>query len=91
MHVCKIQTNAEFFCVRDDKLNPVLMTKCPTQLGYGAINVVKPGNLTIVNLYKKNEILSAIITLGQERATTKSENYPNRLVWEFESKAGKVK
>ena len=68
VHVCKIQLNAEFFRVRDDNLNPVLMMKCPTQLGYGAINVVKPGNLTIVDLYKKNEILCAIIVLGQGKS-----------------------
>ena len=91
VHVCKIQLNAEFFRVRDDKLNPLLMTKCPTQLGYGTINVIKPGNLAIVDLYQKKEKLWAIITLGQERAMTVSENYPNRLEWEFVSKACKLK
>jgi hypothetical protein len=64
VHVCKIQANAEFVHVRD-KLNPILMTKCPTQLGYGTIDVVKPENQTLVNLYKANEILCAIIALGQ--------------------------
>ena len=67
MYVCKIQANAEFVCVRD-KLNPVLMTKCPTQLGFGAIDVVKPENLTLVDLYKANEILCAIIALGQGKS-----------------------
>jgi len=51
VHVCKIQANAEFFRVRD-KLNPVLIMKCPTQPRYGAIDVTKPENLTLVNLYK---------------------------------------
>jgi hypothetical protein len=67
VHVCKIQANAEFFCVRD-KLNPILMTKCPTQLGYGAINVTKPEHLTLVNLNKANEILSLITVLGQGKS-----------------------
>ena len=31
VHVCKIQLNAEFFRVRDDKFNPVLMENCPTR------------------------------------------------------------
>jgi hypothetical protein len=67
VHVCKIQANAEFFCVRD-KLNPFLMTKCPTKLGYGAIDVVKPENLTLVDLYKANEMLYAIVALGRGKS-----------------------
>ena len=93
VHVCKNQANSEFFCVRD-KLNPVLMTKCPTQLEYGAIDVVKPENLIVVDLYKANEILCTIIELGQGKSRrmaplgkTKSENYPKGLAWEFVSKA----
>jgi hypothetical protein len=64
VHVCKIQADAEFIHVRDE-MNPVLMLKCPSQLGYGTNDVVKPENPTLVNLYKANEILCAIITLGQ--------------------------
>ena len=30
VHVCKIQVNDEFFHVRNDKFNPVLMENCPT-------------------------------------------------------------
>ena len=51
VHVCKIQSNAEFVRVRD-KMNPVWMTKCPTHLGYGAIDAVKPENPTLTDLYK---------------------------------------
>jgi len=49
-------------------MNPALMTKCPTQLGYGAIDAMKPENLTLVNLYKVNEILCVIIMLGQGKS-----------------------
>ena len=84
---------AKFFCV-GDKINPVLMTKCPTQLEYGAIDVVKPENLTLVDLYKANEMLYAIVTLGQGKnhrmallSKTKSEKYPNGLLSEYVSKA----
>ena len=46
MYVSKIQAYAEFIGVRDG-LNLVLMTNCPTQSEYGAIDVIKPENQTL--------------------------------------------
>ena len=96
MHVSNIQACAKFIGVRDG-LNPVLMTKFPTQSEYGSIDVVKPENQTLVNMYKANEKLCAIITLGLGKShgmallsKTKSENYPNGLASVFVSKAGKA-
>jgi hypothetical protein len=53
VYVSKIQAYTKFIGM-GDKLNPVLMMKCPTQLEYGAIDVMKSENLTLVDLYKAN-------------------------------------
>ena len=90
----KIQAYAKFIGVREG-LNPILMMNCPTQLEYGAIDVVKPENQTLVDLYKANETLCAILVLGHGKrygmallSKTKSE-YPNGLAWEFARKNSK--
>ena len=91
----KIQAYAKFIGVREG-LNPILMMNCPTQLEYGAIDVVKPENQTLVDLYKANEKLCAIFALGHGKShrtallsKTKSENH-NRLELEIVRKAGKA-
>ena len=54
MYISKIQAYVKFIGMRDG-LNPVLTTKCPTQSKYEAIDVLKPENQTLVNLYKAND------------------------------------
>jgi hypothetical protein len=66
VHVCKIQVNSEFFCVRDDKFNPVLMENCPTWSELTFL-VIMPENQGLIDLYQANEKLCAVIALDLPR------------------------
>ena len=96
VYVSKIEAYAEFMGV-GDALDPVLMANCPTKSEFAALDVTDPGNTSLVELYKANKKLCAIIALGQGKShgiallgKTKSEDYPNGLAYEFIEKAKKA-
>ena len=89
VYISKIEAYAEFLGI-GDALDPVLMANCPTQSKFVVIDVMVPANLPLVELYKANKKLCAIIVLGQENShgmallgKAKCDNYPNGLAWEF--------
>ena len=89
VYVSKIEAYAEFLGI-GDVLDPVLMANCPTQSEFAEIDITSSTNLPLVELYKINKKLCAIIMLGQGKghgmallAKTKYDNYPNGLAWEF--------
>jgi len=97
MYVSKIEAYAEFMGV-GGALDQVLMVNCPTKSEFSVINVTNPANGPLVELYKANKKLCAIIALGQAKShgiallgKTKSEDYPNGLAHEFVAKAKKAK
>ena len=70
----------------EDALDHVLMANCPTRSEFAMIDVTNPTNVHLVELYKANKKLFAIIALGQGKShdiallgKTKSDNYPNGL------------
>jgi len=73
------------------------MANCPTWKEFTEIDMSIPTNLPLVELYKANKKLCAIIALGQGKShgiallgKTKSEDYPNWLAYEFVVKAKKA-
>ena len=96
VYISKIEVYAKFLGI-EDALDPVLMANCPTQSKFAVIDVRIPENLPLVELYKANKKLCAIIVLGQGKShgmallgKTKCDNYPNGLAWEFVAKAKKA-
>ena len=96
MYVSKIEAYAKFMGV-GDLLDPVLMANCPTKSEFVVIDVMNPTNVPLVELYKANKKLCAIITLGQGKShgiaqlgKAKSNDYPNGLAHEFVAKATKA-
>jgi hypothetical protein len=76
-----------------DVFNPVLMENCPTHLEF-VVLVIRPENHEMIDSYRANEKLCAIIALRQGKShrmallsKTKSGNCPNRLLSEFMNKA----
>jgi hypothetical protein len=63
VYVSKIEAYAEFMGV-GDALDPILMANCPTKSEFTAIDVTNPTNMPLVELYKANKKLCAIIALG---------------------------
>jgi len=87
VYVSKIEAYAEFMSV-GDALDPLLMANCPTRLEIADINVTSPANVLLVELYRANKKLCAIIALGQGKShgiallgETKSDDYPNGLAY----------
>ena len=83
VYVSKIEAYAEFMGV-GDALDPVLMANCPTKSESTALDVTDPSNLNLIELYKANKKLCAIIALGQGKShgiallgKTKSNDFPN--------------
>ena len=96
VYINKIEAYAEFMGV-GDALDPVLMANCPTKSEFAVLDVTNPTNGPLVELYKANKKLCAIIALGQGKShgiallgKTKSEDYPNGLAFEFIEKAKKA-
>jgi len=96
VYVSKIEAYAEFMGV-GDALDPVLMANCLTRSEIAVINVTSPANALLVEFYKANKKLCAIIVLGQGNShgsallgKTKSDDYPNGLAYEFIAKAKKA-
>ncbi len=96
MSVSKSEAYAEFLGI-GDALDPVLMVNCPTRSEFAEIDVTSPANLLLVELYKANKKLCAIIALGPGKShriallgKTKSDDYPSGLAWEFVKKAKKA-
>ena len=94
--VSKIEAYAKFLGI-GDALDPVLMANCPTRSEFAVIDVTSPTNLPLVELYKANKKLYAIILLGQGKShgiglfgKTKCEDYSNGLAWEFVTTAKQV-
>ena len=63
VYVSKIEAYAEFMGV-GDALDPVLMANCLTKLEFAVLDVTNPTNGPLVELYKANMKLCAIIVLG---------------------------
>ena len=94
--ISKIEANAEFVCV-GDVLDPVLIKTCPTRSEFVVLDITRPNNQQFIELYRANKKLRAIIALGQGKnhgmalpGKTKTDDYPNRLAWEFINKAKKT-
>ena len=86
VYVSKIEAYAEFMGV-GDALDPK----------FTAIDVTNPTNMPLVEMYKANKKLCAIIALGQGKShgiallgKTKNDDYPNGLAYEFVAKAKKA-
>jgi hypothetical protein len=96
VYVSKIEAYAK--CMgAGDALDPVLMANCPTKSELAVIDVTNPTNMPLVELYKANKMLCAIIVLGQGKShgiallgKTKNDDYPNGLAYEFVAKAKKA-
>jgi hypothetical protein len=80
-----------------DALDPVLIEDCPTKSEFVTIDVTNPTNTSLVELYKANKKLCAIIAWGQGKShgiallgNTKNDDYPNGLAYEFVVKAKKA-
>jgi hypothetical protein len=96
VYVSKIEAYAEFMGV-GDALDPVLMANCPTKSEFAVLDVTDPANAILIELYKANKKLCAIIALGQGKShgiallgKTKSDDFPNGLAYEFVAKAKKA-
>jgi hypothetical protein len=80
-----------------DALDPVLMVNCPTKSEFVENDVMNPTNGPLVELYKANKKLCAIIALGQGKShgiallgKVKNDDYPNWLAYEFVAWAKKA-
>ena len=96
VYFSKIDAYVEFMGV-GDALDPVLMANCPTKSEFAVLDVTNPTNGPLVELYKDNKKLCAIIALGQGKShgiallgKTKSDDFPNGLAHEFDAKAKKA-
>ena len=96
VYISKIEAYAEFMGV-GDVLDPVLMTNCPTKSEFALLDVTNPTNGPLVELYKANKKLCAIIVLGQGKShgiallgKMKSDDFPNWLAYKFVVKAKKA-
>jgi len=96
VYVSKIEAYAKFMGI-GDALDPVLMVNCPTKLEFAVIDITSPTSMPLVELYKANKNLCAIIALGQGKShgidllgKTKNDDYPNGLAYEFVTKAKKA-
>ncbi len=96
VYISKIEAYAKFLGI-GDVLDLILMENCPTQSKFAVIVVTTPENLQLVELYKANKKLHAIIALGQGKShgmarlgKTKCDVYPNGLAWEFVAKSKKT-
>jgi hypothetical protein len=96
VYVSKIEAYAQFVGI-GDALDPVLMANCPTKMEFVSIDATNPTNVPLVELYKANKKLCAIIELGQGKShgiallgKTKSEDYPKGLAYKFVVKAKKA-
>ena len=67
VYVSKIKAYTEFMGV-GDALDPMLMVNCPTKLEFAVLDVTNPTNAPLVELYKANKKLCAIIMLGQGKS-----------------------
>ena len=96
VYISKIEAYAKFMGV-GDALDPVFMANCPTKLEFAVIGIMNPTNMPLVELYKANKKLCAIIALGQGKShgiallgKMKNDDYPNGLAYEFVAKAKKA-
>jgi hypothetical protein len=95
VYVSKIEVYTKLVGTRD-ALDPISMEKCPT-LEPVAVHITMPKNQILIDLYKENTNLCAIIVPGQGKShrmailrKIKSNDYANRLAWELISKAMKA-
>jgi hypothetical protein len=51
-----------------DALDPVLMKNCPTCLEFVALDITMSNNQGLIELYRANKKLCAIIALGQGKS-----------------------
>ena len=96
VYVSKIKAYAEFIGI-GEALNPILRENCLTWSEFVVLDETLPDNKALVDLYKVNRKLCAIIMLGQGNSQgmallnkTKSDDYPSRLSWESIEKAKKA-
>ena len=93
VYVSKIEVYVEFMGV-GDALDPMMMANCPTKSEFTVLDLTNPTNGPLVELYKANKKLCAIIALGQGKShgiallgKMKSDDFPNGLAHEFVAKA----
>jgi len=67
MYVSKIEAYAKFMGI-GDALDHILMVNCPTKSEFVVIDTTNPTNMPLVELYKVNKKLCAIIALGQGKS-----------------------
>ena len=73
-----------------DALDLDLMKNCPTQLEFVVLDIMKPDNQELIELYLANKKLCMVqgkshgMTLLEK---TKNDDFPNGLAWEFIDKA----
>jgi hypothetical protein len=96
MYISKIKPYAKFMG-SGDALDLVLMVNCPIKSEFVVIDITNPTNMPLVELYKANKKLCAIIALGQGKShgialsvKTENDDYPNGLAYEFVAKAKKA-
>ncbi len=84
VYVSKIEAHVELIGV-GDALDPVLIKKYPTWLEFVVLDITKPYNQQLVELYLASKKLCAIIMLGQGKShgmallgKTKNDDFPNR-------------
>ena len=89
VYTSKIESYAKFMGI-EDALDPGLMASCPTKLEFVVIGVTNPTNMPLVELYKVNKKLCAIIASGQSKShgiallgKTKNDDCPNGLAYEL--------
>ena len=67
VNVSKIKAYAKFVGV-GDALDPDLMKNCPTWSEFVVLDITRPNNQQLVELYVANKKLFAIIALGQVKS-----------------------
>ena len=85
VYISKIKAYAKFVGT-GDALDPVLMKNCPTWLEFAVLDVTRPDNQQLVELYRAKKKLCAMIMLGQGNShsmplfgKTKNDDYSNAL------------
>ena len=73
-----------------EALDPTMMENCPTWSEFAVLDITKPENQVLVDLYMANKKLCAIIMLGWGKShsmsllgKTKNDEFPNGKAQEF--------
>jgi hypothetical protein len=93
VYISKVKAYVKFMGA-GGALDPILMANCPAKSKFVEIDVTNPTKFPLVELYKANKKLCAIIALGLGKChgiallgNVKNNDYPNGLAHEFVAKA----